>query len=373
MSGGGSAPAAPNLAPTQGNFGQLFNSATGNAAQTMNTAQTYNQNAQNNLANVLGTTNNMSNLIGQQAQGNINSYQQNFQPLQAAEAQQAAQYGSQANLQRLQGQAVANTNQGVQAGIQNQRAALAAEGVDPGSARGAALTNQAQVMGAAGAAQAGTQASIQGQQQAFQMANQANQLGLGVGQQGTMGAAGAAGIQTAGQQSVNQTNQTGVNNLTAANQYLNTGIGANTGALNTQQAQFQDQMQAYQAQQAQQSGLGSAIGSLAGTALAAAPLVGLEEGGRVGIPMYAAGGTAMANPFVGGGMVGQKGALPQSPIPGSTDTRPALLTPGEFVIPKDVVDFKGADHFHKMIDSVREKKNQRMAIPVHHPPHVSVH
>ena len=67
------------------------------------------------------------------------------------------------------------------------------------------------------------------------------------------------------------------------------------------------------------------------------------------------------------------GALPKSPIPGSTDTKPALLTPGEFVMPKDVVDFKGQDYFHRQIDSIRKQKNKRQAIPTNHPPHMAMH
>jgi hypothetical protein len=346
----------------------------------MNTAQAYNQNAQNQLTNTLGTVNNMSGMMGQQAQGNINSYQQNFQPLQQAEANQAQQYGSQANLQRLQGQAVGNVQQGVQAGMANQRAALAAEGVDPASIGGGANQQQAQVMGAAGAANAGTQASIQGQQQAFQMANQANQVGLGVGQQGMMGASGAAGVANQGQMAMNQTNQAGVQNLTAANQYLQTGNQANQGLLNAQQQAYADMANQWTQNQQSQSAMGAAIGTAGGIIGGAAGSGGLEGGGPVepiphpmGIPTMANGGIAMASPFVGGGMVGQRGALPTSPIPGSTDTRPALLTPGEFVMPKDVVDFKGADFFHKQVDSIRNAKNKRMAIPIHHPPHVSMH
>jgi hypothetical protein len=380
MSGGVEAPPAPRFGQPQGNSTDTFNTATGNASQTMNTAQAYNTNAQNQLNTTLGTVNNMSGLIGQQAQGNVGSYQTNFQPLQATEAQAAQNYGSQANLQRLQGQAVANTQAGVQAGIQNQRAALASEGVDPASLRGNALDQQSQVMGAAGAANAGTQASIQGQQQAFGMENQANQIGLGVGQQGMMGASGAAGVANQGQMAMNQTNQAGVQNLTAANQYLQTGNQANAGLLNAQQQAYADMANQWTQNQQSQSAMGAAIGTAGGVLGGAAGSGGLERGGPVepqphpmGIPTMANGGIAMASPFVGGGMVGQKGALPTSPIPGSTDTRPALLTPGEFVMPKDVVDFKGADHFHKMIDSIREQKNKRMAIPLHHPPHVSMH
>ena len=370
MSGGGSTPTAPTIAGV-GQANQNFGTATSNAAQTMNTAQAYNQNAQNQLNTTLGTSNQNAALLGQGAQSNLNQYQQTFQPLQAQQAKEAQAYGSQANLQNLAGQAVGASNAGTQAGIQNQRAALAAEGVDPASIGGGASQNAANVMGAAAAGQAGTQAAIQGQQQAFQMANQTNALGLGVGQQGSGQAATGAQVAQGAQQSANQTNATGVQNLTAANQYLNTANQSAQTGIQGQQAQFQDQMAVYNAQQQQQAGVGQMVGDVAGIAAMAM----MEGGGPVpqGIPTYAAGGTAMANPFVRGGMVNGRGALPTSPIRGSTDTKPALLTPGEFVMPKDVVDFKGADFFHKQIDSIRNAKNKRMAIPIHHPPHVSFH
>jgi hypothetical protein len=64
-----------------------------------------------------------------------------------------------------------------------------------------------------------------------------------------------------------------------------------------------------------------------------------------------------------GGPVPSKGALPYSPKPGSTDTVPMMATPGEFVIPKDVVAHKGNEFFHKLIDSTRLKANERTAIP----------
>ncbi len=408
--GGGSVPSAPSIAGI-GQANQNFGTATNNANQVMNTATGYNTAAQNNLQGVLGTTNSAANNISNVANANLNQYQSTFMPLQQQEAQQAQQYGSNANIQKLQGQAIGNVNAAGQAAQQNNAAALAAEGVDPASIHGGAIQAANSVQNAAAAANAGTQAGIQAQQQAFGMTNEANQLGLNVNQQGTTGAATGAGVAQSGQQAVNQTNQTGVNNLTAANQYLQTGNQAAQTGIQGQQAQFNDQMAAYNAQQAQSAGNMQAIGQIAGAAA-----MFMEDGGPIpmdrGIPVFANGGALPTGDYVppmyptqpapsyvpratqflaggrtttpgfpyaraanmaAGGQVMQRGALPTSPIPGSTDTKPALLTPGEFVMPKDVVDFVGQDHFHKMIDSIREKKNRRQAIPTHHPPHVSMH
>lgn len=376
MSGGGSTPNAPDLSGNVNAANQTFGTATSNANQTYNTALGYNNNAQRNLAQATGLTNDQSNQIAQNATKNLQSYQQNFIPLQQAQAEGAQKWGSEENIARMQGQAVANTNAGAQAARQNAAAALAAEGVDPASARGAALDRTAAVQAGAAAAGAGTNAAINTQLQAQGLENQANQLGLGVNQAGTTGGATAAQVAQAGQQGINTTNASAVNNMTAANQYLNTGINANKSASDIANTQFQDQMAVYNAQQQQQAGVGQLAGDVAGVAMMAM----MEEGGAVppgmtppdmGIPVYSNAPGGMHN-FAAGGMVMERGSLPRSPIPGSTDRKPALLTPGEFVIPKDVVDFAGQDHFHKLIDSLRNKANQRRAIPVHRPPHVAM-
>lgn len=361
MSGGGSAPKAPDLSGNIQQANQTFGSATGNAAQTMNTATQYNNNAQKNLANVTNQSNSIAGQIAQNANTNLQTYQNTFAPLQAQEAQQAQQYGSQDNIARLKGQAIADANSANQAARNNAAAKLASYGVDPSSIHGAALDRQAAVQGAAQVAQAGTNSAINTQQTAFNMGNTANQLGLNVGAQGTQGAATGAQVLQGGQQQVNATNQSGVGNLTAANSYLGTGLNAANSGANIASQQFGNQMQSYNAQQAQNAGVGQLVGDAAGAAM-----MFMEGGGPVpqqGIPTN----------YAGGGNVTYLGAMDRSPIPGSTDTKPALLTPGEFVMPKDVVDFKGQDYFHRQIDSIREAKNKRMAIPVPHRPHVSVH
>ena len=377
MSGGGSAPSAPNLSGNVANANQTFGTATSNAAQTMNTAQAYNTNAMNNLSNVTNTSNSMAQQIGNQANTNMSTYGSTFAPLQQQQANMAQAYGSNENIQQLQGAAEANVNNADQAARQNSAAALAAEGVDPASVQGAALDRQAGVQGAAQVAGAGTQSAINTQLTSNSLVNQANQIGLQVGAQGTQGAATAANVAQGAQQSVNQTDATGVNNLTAANTYLNTGVNANNSGVNASQAQFGDQMQSYNANQAASAGTGQLIGNVAGAALSY-----METGGVVphsGLPVRAghiAPRSAIPVNFEhmdNGGGVTTNGALPVGTIPGSTDRKPAMLTPGEFVIPKDVVDHLGTEKLHKLVDKTREDANKRRAIPVNHAPHMSMH
>jgi len=62
-----------------------------------------------------------------------------------------------------------------------------------------------------------------------------------------------------------------------------------------------------------------------------------------------------------GGVVPEAGALPISPVPGNTDRKLLMATPGEFVVPKDVVEWKGKEFFHKLQTKAREDE---MAIEI---------
>ena len=389
MSGGAKVPNAPNLSGNVASANQTAATATSNAAQTMNTADTFNKNAQSNLQGVTAQSNSMAGQIGAQASQNINTYGNSFVPLQQQQAQQAQNYGSQENVQKLQGMAVANANTADQAARANSAAALASEGVDPASIHGGALDRQASIQNAGQVAAAGTQSALNTQNESIALTNQANQLGLQVGNQGTAGAATAAQVGQAGQNTINQTNASGVNNLTAANSYLNTGVNANNSAVSANQAGFQDQMASYQAQQAASNSTLGSLGSIAGAAM-----MFMEKGGIVGGAPVAGGARApMAHsglpvvhgavrprqaipmpfePMFAGGPVTTRGALPVGSVPGTTDRKPALLTPGEFVVPHDAVQHMGTEYWHKQVDKAREAANKRRAIPINHPPHMSL-
>lgn len=392
MSGGASIPTAPDLSGNIASANATAGQATADATQTMNTAQAYNTNAQSNLSNVTNTANSMAGQIGNTASQNLSTYGSAFTPLQTQEATQAANYGSQENTQKLQGTAVANANTANQAARANSAAALASEGVDPASIHGAALDRQASVAGAGQVAAAGTQSAINTANTAFGMENTANQLGLQIGAAGTSGASTAAGTAATGQNTINQTNSSGVSNLTAANSYLNSSTNANSGAVSAANTQYQDQAQQAAAEQAQSNSTMSAIGSVAGAAMmfmqggGSVPSHGASAVRAVGIPVAHSGLPVAAGhvrprqaipmsfePMDTGGPVSTRGALPIGAIPGTTDRKPAMLTPGEFVVPKDVVDHLGTEKLHKLVDKTREDANKRRAIPTQHAPHMSMH
>jgi hypothetical protein len=395
-----STPKAPTLATQTNAANANVATAASDAAQTMNTAQTYNANAQTNLQNVTNQANSAAGAIGAQANQNIQTYGSQFVPLQRQEAQEAQQYGSQANVQKLQGMAVANSNTANQAARQNSAAALASEGVDPASIHGAALDRQNSITGAANVAGAATQSALNTTNQAFNMTNTANQLGMQVGAQGAAGETAATNAATTGQNTINTTNTEGIGNLGASANYLNAGTSANADAIGAATGGFSNQLAASNAQNSQDAGYAALIGTGVTAAAAfasgggpidSAPKRALNIGGapitsgarsplpHSGLPVVAGHvrprqAIPMSfEPMDGGGRVREQGALPIGTFPGTTDRKPAMLTPGEFVIPKDAVSHMGVEYWHKQVDKAREASNKRRAIPVQYQPHMSAH
>jgi hypothetical protein len=341
-----------NLSGQIANANDTYKTATADSTQTMNTAQALNAQSQGTLANTINANTNAASGVMDEANQNMSTYGSSFTPLQQQQASQAANYTSDSNIKQLQGQAVANQGQATQAALANQRASLASEGVDPASVHGSALTNQTAIQGAANAAGAASNAYTQAQVTGAGLMNQANQVGLQVGQQGSQGAATAAGINTSNVENTNNTNNSNVNNLTAANSYLNTATGANNSSVNAANSQFNAQQTGYEDTVAANAAQSQAVGGMAGGIASLAG--GLMMGGPVpgAIPHLR-----------GGGPITARGALPTPIIPGTTDTKLIAATPGEFMIPKDVTQHLGHEKLHKLIDKTREEIAQRQGIP----------
>jgi len=380
-----SSPSAPQANEQQNISDAQANYATANsdASQTMNTAQALNSQSQNVLAGINSASNSAMNQVSNTANQNLSTYGNTFVPLQAEQAQQAQNFLSNSNQQQLVGSAVAGANQGTQAALANQRASLAAEGVDPGSIGGAALQQQAAIQGGAAAAGAGTNEYLNAQQTGNSMLNAANQLGTQVGAQGTSGEQAAAGIGAQTVANTNNTNNSNVNNLTAANSYLGTSNNANANATTASNDQFNQEQTGYedtvQAQASQASSIGSMVGGIAsiaamqrGGVVKGAPNSGIPLPFLVQRPPGAFAYSAAAGPvpasgqiphMAEGGPITHKGALPTPIVPGTTDNKLIAATPGEFMLPKDVAEFMGHEKLHNLIDKTREKMAQRQGIP----------
>jgi hypothetical protein len=361
---GGAAPTV-DMSKQIGNANATYATATSDAAQTMQQAQALNAQSQSTLANVNGSETPAMQAVNASANQNLSTYGNTFVPLQQQQAQQAANYTSDANTQQRAGAAVADQNSATQASLANQRAQLASEGVDPASVHAGGLEQQQQIAGAANAAGAANQSVLQTQATGSQLVNQANQLGLQVGSAGTNAAQAAAGIGSGIVANTNNTNNSNINNLTASNTYLTGATNANQSSANIANSQFQDQQQTYQDNAAAAASKGAAIGGIASSAAKAmmrgGPVPSTPKPAR--LPQnYMAGIPTLFH----GGPITPRGAQAQPIVPGTTDTKLIAATPGEFMIPKDVTQHLGHEKLHKLIDKTREEIATRQGIPMHH-------
>lgn len=330
---GGSIPKGPDYGKYEGNAQDLYKTGTSYAGQTMEAAKGLNQGANDTLHSVTGEELPMVKSLNDASNQNLSQYSKIFSPLQEQQANEAKNYTSDSNVAMLRGRAVADTNASLQAGRQNAAMALAAEGVDPASIHGGALDRQDSIRGAAMTSGAANNSYLDTMNTGRALVSQANQLGMQVGAQGTEQAQAGSGIASNLVNSTTGANAGQINNLTAANTYLDTAGSANTEGANIAHTNFSDQLaRSHEKDLAAKTQSDSARGWVK---------TFMEKGGPVP----------------------SKGALPYSPKEGSTDTVPMMATPGEFVIPKDVVEHKGNEFFHKLIDSTRLKANERTAIP----------
>ena len=268
------------------------------------------------------------------AQEDRQRYEQVFLPIEDALIEEFQNYGTPERFDKERGRAIADVNANFESQRKNALARLESYGIDPSQTRNQALdlgmrTAQAAVQ--AGAADSATQrventgralraeAINIGRGLPSQVAQSYGQS-IGAGQAGVGGAATSQGATIAAMNS-------GLGWQNAAYQ----GYG---GAMNTQAQGFADQMAQANFQQAATGQWMDLAGSLGGAAM------GFMEGG---------------------GQVTEQGALPVSPIPGSTDRKPMMATPGEVVVPKDVAEWKGLEFFEKLKVQSREK---RMAIEI---------
>jgi hypothetical protein len=270
-------------------------------------------------------------------------YEQKYQPLEDELISDAKSYATKERQDLEAGKATAAVgeqfNQARQAALQN----LESYGVDPTSTRYAALDLGTRVQQAAAQAAAGNNARTQTEAMGRAMRSEAINVGRGYPGQiaGTYGTSLQAGNQAANT-TLAQT-ASGANTMGTGMQWQGMGNQALGIWGNTLNMGYQNQMAQYNANQQSSSGLGSALGM--GLGLLTTPLKGTMLG------MLADGGT----------VPGEGGQVPPeaSPTRGQAiDDVPARLTPGEFVIPKDVVSWVGERTMHQMIEKAKKEQSE---------------
>lgn len=271
-------------------------------------------------------------------------YKDVYQPLENQMIADAKSYNSGERQDRDVGRAQAGVAQQFNAQRNNATQRLAAFGVNPNSLKYAALDIGMGAQEAATKASAANQAYIT--DEAMGRALNSEAINVGRGLPGQSVGFGQLGIQ-AGNSAANTalaTTQTGASTMGSPVQYGGLQAQNISGWGNALHMGYQDQMAQFNANN-QSSGWGSVLG--AGLGIAAQKLAG---GGSV----------APDGDMTPGGAI----PVQASPSRGNvTDDVPAQLTVGEFVLPKDVMSWKGEEWAQKEIQKARQAKQGAVAKP----------
>lgn len=255
--------------------------------------------------------------------------------------------------------AEANVAQQMEQGRSAAVRQLQAYGIDPGSPRYASFDVGARTAGAAAEAGAGNTAINQRQMEGLQLLQNAAGMGRGLPGQSLAGFAGAGSSGTGAINTGNSIINTGFGAMGTPGSYY--GLGANyAGLANQNLGQIGDAFgriyQGQTAQQNQSSGIGSLMGLLGSSML-------MGPAGSGGAALSGALGSGFTSALA---LLSEGGEVPPQASPSggqAIDDVPARLTPGEFVVPKDVVAWKGEEHFQKLIEQSRTKKQEATAQP----------
>lgn len=290
----------------------------------------------------------------QQAAQDRQRYENIFQPLEDQLAYDAQTWASPEKKEAAAGRAESDVAQQFQQARTTAAQKLEQFGVDPSQTRQGALDLQSRV--AEAAAQAGAGNNARSALDAQQAAMRSEAINVGRGYPGQI--AGQYGTAlNSGNQAVNTglaTTQSGAGTMGTANQWQGTGNqGLNIWG-NTLNQGFQNQLASYNASQSQSSGLGSILGT--GLGIATSFIPGFAEGGDVpGAP------PATAIPAPHSGIPVPPGMSPSGGA--GVDDVPAQLTAGEFIIPKDVMAWKGQEWAQKEIMKARKQAQDPNAAP----------
>lgn len=237
------------------------------------------------------------------------------------------------------GEAEANVAQQFEGQRQAAQRQLEGFGISPSSTRYAALDLGARTAQAAAQAAAGTQAAERTEMVGRALRSEALNIGKGYPGQVNQSYAGAISAGSSASDASQKGFATGaqaMGNPTAWMGANNQAIGNWGSALNMG---YDNALAGWKAEQGASSGWGGALGMVGGLA----SKMFFEEGGDVPDP-------EMATPG---------GAIPTdaSPTGGkAVDDVPAVLTAGEFVVPRDVAQWLGEEKLQKLIEKARQDK-----------------
>jgi hypothetical protein len=277
-----------------------------------------------------------------------------FQPLEDDLVREAMDYASQGRMDLETGRAQADVANKYEQQRESSLRALEGYGINPGATRFAALDANIRNQKAAAQAAAAEQARMNVENTRRALRTEA----IGVGQKypGYADQASDTAISAGNAASGNALENTKVAGQTMgtapqygalANDALGTQMTGAIGQGNLQNSAYQKELAGYQAEE--DANL---------------------NWGEVGMAALGA-GTKIATGYApkaatGGAIPGPGSTVPHSASPSGgqeVDDVNARLTPGEFVMPVDVVKWKGEEFFQKLIDQARGKKDGASAKP----------
>jgi hypothetical protein len=272
-----------------------------------------------------------------QARRDRERYEREFMPFEKQLMADANSYTSGARVSFERGRAMADMATAQEQQRKNALQNLESYGVDPSQTRYAAIDRAARLSEAANIAQAGTNAASQAENTG--RALRADVIGLG---QGTLDRArgttqDAANIGNSAVGNALNAAQTSIQGRMSAVPYMGLsleGYGTETNILN---ADFANRMNKFEAKRARIADVMNQNWKGYNAAAGAFGMGGGEDGGEVPHDLKA--------------------------IPGPGDTVPAMLEPGEFVIPKEVVAAKGTEFFERLTEKHAPHKAKRKALP----------
>jgi hypothetical protein len=272
-------------------------------------------------------------------------YERIYQPLEDSLAAEAKDYSSPERRATEMGRAESGVGQQFQAARVNAQRDLEAFGINPGSTRYAALDLGARTQEAATKAAAATQAGYMVDATGRALRSEAINVGRGYPGQiaGTYNTALQAG--NGANNNMLSTTASGANTMGTGIQWNGQNVNALQGWGNILNQGYNNQMTAWNADN-QSSGWGTALGLIGGLGMKAMTAGAFAEGGEVPEELSPTRGKAV-------------------------DDVPARVSVGEFIIPKDAVDWYGQKHFYQLLEKAdkdrQEMKQRTQAVPTIHP------
>jgi hypothetical protein len=277
-----------------------------------------------------------------------------FQPLEDSLAKEAQDYSTPARREMRAGAAMSDVSQQFKVARAAAQDRLESFGIDPSQTRAAALDVNSRIAEAAARAGAGNQAREQ--TDAVSRALRSEAINVGRGYPGQV--AQSYGLAMQGGQGAANTAfgnvQSGAATMGTPMQWGQMGTSALGTWGNALGQGFDAQMKRFDANQKASSGWGQALGLVGGIGLASmgmptssigGKLLGFDEGGSVPESMSPSGGAVTDD------------------VPAQGPTGAIQLNGGEFVVPKDVLNWKGEEFFQNTIKKAREAKQQAPAQP----------